>query len=946
MTLMMISLAGGVEGHVMLVTDSFLAAPALHGLDELKQALQERGYSVTSADSVDTGKADVYIVAGVEGNQGPACALMRVRNLSLPSGPEALVVQRSRIKGKPALILCAADDRGLMYAALDVAERVSWSQNLSDPFAHVHNTQESPYVQERALSIYTMQRRSFEQRLYDQAYWQAYFARLARSRINSFVVIFGYENGGFMAPAYPYFFDLAAFPQVKLTGITPAQQQKNTAAFTQMIQIAHAHGIDVTVGLWDHIYRGGVQSGGIRGASERAGQRVEHLVYGVTAENLVPYNQAAIEKFLQVFPEIDGLQFRMHGESGLKRKEMAGFWHAIFALIKDRRPDLRVDIRAKQLPDSIIDDALDQGIKLRVATKYWMEQMGLPFHPTHVNRQNQHDRRHGYADLLGYPQKYRVHWRMWNGGTTRCLLWADPDYVRRFAASTRLYQGNSFEINDMLATKMLGEPHGTQPFVLLNPRLQFYEYEFERYWHYYQVWGRVSYNPNVGPEIWERAFRKRLGPDAGPQLMQGLHLASQVLPRIVAASYPYRNFPTTRGWAEMMRQGDLPDYAKAEGSDIEQFMNPAAQAQQILEGTESAMRRPEETSQWFSQISGQILAHVAQAERSSRSQGKGEFVCTVTDLKILAHLAQYHAARLQAALAYTLYKQTGDLFSFDRALTQEGRAVAAWEQIVAAAGEVYHSDMAFGVQRVGFPRHWKEELKKLEQGLEKLQAQRKETRLESTDTRPKIVHVPVRQSQPEKAFLIQASIASPTPITEAHVWVKTQAGAMASVAMRPLGEGKYQARIAPQAGQSELAYYIEAINAAGHNKLHPYQDQQAVPIQTRITDDRQPPELKLERAKLALPFEDLHITAQATDASTVKWMRLRYRHLTQFEDYKTAGMRLDPRTGLWSGTIPGDFITPEWDLMYYVQVMDDQGNGRMYPDLETEMPYVIVPVER
>ena len=35
---------------------------------------------------------------------------------------------------------------------------------------------------------------------------------LAADRINSFIVIFGYENGGFMAPLYPYFFDVAEFP--------------------------------------------------------------------------------------------------------------------------------------------------------------------------------------------------------------------------------------------------------------------------------------------------------------------------------------------------------------------------------------------------------------------------------------------------------------------------------------------------------------------------------------------------------------------------------------------------------------------------------------------------------------------------------------------------------------------------------------------------------------
>ncbi len=142
---------------------------------------------------------------------------------------------------------------------------------------------------------------------------------------------------------------------------------------------------------------------------------------------------------------------------------MAGFWHEVFALIKQARPDMRIDLRAKGLPDAVIEDALDQGLKARMNTKYWMEQMGLPFHPTHINVQNQRERRHGYADLLRYPQRYRVHWQVWSAGTTRLLLWGDPDYVRRFAQSARLYDGNSFEVNEMLATKMLGEPHEAAP---------------------------------------------------------------------------------------------------------------------------------------------------------------------------------------------------------------------------------------------------------------------------------------------------------------------------------------------------------------------------------------------------------------------------------------------------------------------------------------------------
>jgi hypothetical protein len=79
---------------------------------------------------------------------------------------------------------------------------------------------------------------------------------------------------------------------------------------------------------------------------------------------------------------------------------MQPFWHDVFASIKKDHPALRLDLRAKDLPDAIINDALDLGLKANVSTKYWMEQMGLPFHPTHTNVEDQKNRRHSYADLF------------------------------------------------------------------------------------------------------------------------------------------------------------------------------------------------------------------------------------------------------------------------------------------------------------------------------------------------------------------------------------------------------------------------------------------------------------------------------------------------------------------------------------------------------------------
>ena len=937
------ALAAAGASRVVIVSDAALEPPARYGLEKLQKALTAKGYAVERAATIRAAGADFLVIAEAgPGKPAGSCA-------ATPQAPEALAIRQEKLQGRPALVLCGADARGLMYAALDAAQRVSWSADPGRPFAHIRDTAEKPYMRDRAVSMYTMQRAYFESRLYDEAQWRSYFDLLAASRINSFVVIFGYENGGFMAPLYPYFFDLEQFPEVKLVGLAAEQQQRNVAAFRAMIRTAHERGINVTVAIWDHIYRGGVQGGGIEGASELVGKRVPGLVWGVTADNLNAYTKAALRKLIEVFPEADALQFRMHDESGLKPGEMQAFWHQVFQLIKQARPDLPVDIRAKGLPDSIIDDGLQQGLRLRVTTKYWMEQMGLPFHPTHINRQNQQERRHGYADLLRYPQRYTVQWRLWNGGTTRLLLWGDPEYVRRFIDSARLYQGDGYEVNEMLATKMLGEPHDAPPLQILNPRYRYYDYEFERYWHFYQLWGRLGYNPETPAEIWEHEFARRLGPEAGPRLASGLRLASQVLPRIVAASYPYSFFPATRGWAEMMRMDDLPRYAAGHTTDTEQFQSAADRARNILEGGDSAARPPEESSRWFAEIARRILAEVQKAESAGHARAgqphSQEFVSTATDLRILACLAQYHSHRLKAAVHYSVFRQNGDLFAIDAAAAEEKQAVAAWERLVEAAGDVYGSALPFGVHRTGFSRHWKEELEKLRAGLEKLETERGRARLSPTNSQPLIAHTPVRRVAPGEALTVRASAGAEGGLKQAVVLAAERGGSFKPAAMRQVGPDRYQAEIPHAAAEGELRYVIEVTDAGGRRAVYPPRGQ-AEPIVVTITADRQPPEVRLERPATAKPGQALRVAARVTDPSGMPSVRLRYRHLTQFEDYRTLQMTRDQNSGLYEANIPGDFIVPQWDLMYFIEAVDGQGNGRIYPDLETETPYVIVPVGR
>jgi hypothetical protein len=898
--------SGADAKRVALITDSSLPAPAQYGLERLEHALEAKGFRVERWLGAE---ADFTILAGIGGTGGPASRALQSANAPLPSGPEALAIRRT----KEGLVLCGADARGLMYAILAAA--------AEGP--DVREVSESPYVRERGVSMYTMHRRYFESRLYDENYWQRYFDLLAESRVNNFVVIFGYENGGFLAPVYPYFFDTAGFPEVRFTGLTPEQQHRNAVAFHAMIRIAHERGIDVTAAIWDHIYRGGVQGGGIAGANETVGKALPWLVTGLTEQNLVPYTQAALRQFIEEFPELDALQFRMHDESGLKKEEMGSFWHDVFAMLQESHPKVRLDLRAKELPDSIIEDALAQGLNARVSTKYWMEQMGLPFHPSHVNVQNQHDRRHGYADLLHYPRKYGVHWQLWNGGTARLLEWADPEYVRRFAASTHLYGGDSFDVNEMLATKMLGEPHDDAPRDILNSRYRYYDYEFERYWNFYQLWGRLAYNPGTPPVVWEREFQRRMGGRAGIEAMQALQLASGVLPRIVAAAYLYKNFPTTRGWAEMSTQGDLAQFAAMEGSDTGQFMSLRERAHGIVTGEDDARKSPEATAQWFAGRADEILRHATLAQQAAGEHPVNELISALTDTRILAGLARFYAHRLRAGLSYCLFEETGDLFSLDDAIVREKQAMQAWGQIVAAAGDVYREDLAFGVERAGFPRHWKQELPRLAASVHALEDLRSKARPASE----KIAHVPVWRAAPGSRVAIRATISGP-------------AGAVAQVEgatipMKQTSPGMFEAEIAAPSTPGRLSYFIEAGAV------------RTPPIEMRITSDLvEPPRMELSPAPEAKPGVDLEIAVKADDPSGIRSVRLRYRHLTQYEDYRSVPMIRGPASSVYRAAIPGAFITREWDVMYYVEAIDEAGNGTIAPDLEREAPYRVATVKR
>lgn len=925
-------------------------SPSAHGLTKLNEALDSLDISVNIVPNTNKVESDYYIFAGLSSEANEASKMLAGMQIKLPKEKEALVIKKTTYKKKPALIICGGDEVGLMYAYLDVAKRISWSKNPENIFEFVKEISETPNVKERAVSAGTFHRGYFEQKLHDTKYWETYFDMMAENRLNQFLLIFGYKNNqmrepNFMAPAYPNFFNVEEYPLIKIQNVTEEQQKRNTASLKKVIELAHARGIEFGVGLWDQIERDPRYKAMVNDSDVIPANLPDNIIWGLTPENLIPYTKLGMQKFFRNFPEIDLVQFRMHWEAGITGDVALKFWKEIFQMLKEENPEIKIEARAKDVPDETLYDGVATGTDFRVATKHWMEQMGMPFHPTHINKDNQFDRRHGYADMLRYPKQYGFKWRIWSGGTTRLFLWGDPSWVKTFSEGSHLYDAVGFEFNEPLYFKMNGSKHDADVTDLLHPDNRYYDYEFERYWHYYQVMGRVSYNPETATDIWEMEFRERFGKEAGQALMTGLHKASKILPRIVAASYLYPRFASPQGWPELQRMEDLRHFAlNSKPSDIQQFASPKEEATLILKQESSFRILPSETSMWFSTISKDILKEVETAEKTIGANRNNEFISTITDLKMLAYLAQYHSQRLLAAVNYNLYDKTGDLVAYDKAFSLESKAVTAYGGIVESAGNVYNQQLDFGSNIDLFPGHWSKEYYRLQDELKSLKQGRTEIN-DSVVEKDLIVHIPDLKITTDGPLKVQTTIKLKNGLGSAQVFYSLNNKDYETLNMINTGENIYSVDIPFAKDNSQIAYYFKVTDKLNNSIIYPKLGRKDT-FEISITDDHEPPTVELQRIKNAPTNKALTITASVTDVSGVKEVRLRFRRVNQFEDYQSLEMKKVGKSESYEASIPSDFLDGKYDLMYFVEVMDTKGNGKIYPDLEKEAPYIMVQLNR
>jgi len=219
--------AQGRTCQISLVQDGPPGKATNHGWDKMKAALSAKSIRYEEVENAKSAHGEVLIFAGLASGSGLVAERIRSLGIMMPEKPESLIIHKAVLQGKPTLLLSGSDDRGLMYALLEVATRIGLAKDQASPLSEVRDTVESPSVNDRGVIIFTMQKHQYEDRLHDENYWVKYFDMLADDRFNTIEVLFAYEANGYNCPVYPYYIDVDSFPEVKVAGLSPSARHSS-----------------------------------------------------------------------------------------------------------------------------------------------------------------------------------------------------------------------------------------------------------------------------------------------------------------------------------------------------------------------------------------------------------------------------------------------------------------------------------------------------------------------------------------------------------------------------------------------------------------------------------------------------------------------------------------------------------------------------------------------
>jgi hypothetical protein len=597
----------------------------------------------------------------------------------------------------------------------------------------------------------------------DRAMWPEYLTMLATNRFNRFNLAFGigYDftreiRDCYFHFAYPFLLDVPGY-KVRARGLPDAERDRNLEMLKFISDETARRGMRFQLGIWTHAYEW------------TDSPNANYTFEGLNAANHANYCRDALHQLLMACPNIGGVTFRIHGESGVAEGNY-DFWKTVFSGIVKTGRKIEIDMHAKGMDDGMIETALASGMPLLISPKYIAEHMGLPYHQAGIREmemppKNKQDSgffskssgsrsflRYGYGDLLAEGRKYGVLHRMWPG-TQRMLIWGDPVFAAAFAREAGFCGSSGLELFEPLSFK------GRKGSGLPGGRLGYADKSLEPKWDWqkfevtYRVWGRQLYQPGTPMDV-----------------DPGLARASRILPLITQAHGP--SAANNNYWPEMYTNmsivlagqkspyGDTPTpkrFGTVSPFDPELFAGIDEFVEGWLAGKPTWKYSPLEVADWLDDL--------------SKAEAKGDRR-TTEDIALQCGIGKFFAAKFRSGVWWAVYEKTKDQSAFSKALAEYKSARAAWAEMSERGKRIYRADVTYGWE--GQLRgNWSDRLAAIDQDIAEM------SKHEGTSTgrtfqipkRKKLTaqHTPPKSFVPGQPLKLQANFDGKATLRYRHV---------------------------------------------------------------------------------------------------------------------------------------------------------------------------------
>jgi hypothetical protein len=679
---------------------------------EIQRAYVRDGVSLieTGLDQLDTDANSIQLViaAGPEQSQQVAEAL-GVDGLN-SSDPQAYAIRRKGSAGGYTLAVLSADAHGAMYGGLDLAEAITIG-TLSE----LRDSDHTPYVERRGIKFnipldartpsYSDNSDAAQNNIPEMwsfDFWREALDELARQRFNVLTL--------WSLHPFPSMVKVPEYPNVALDDVmrtTVPMDETFSHNGTDMVrpdmlehlEVVRTMSIDEKIQFWRevmqyaddrgievYIFTWNIFTFGAEGK------------YGIDSDQnnktTMDYFRATIREMVLTYPLLAGFgitageEMDANNPGGPSKEEW--LWATYGEGVRDAKklqPNRHVRLihRYHQTAQSeITDEWKDYPDTFDLSFKYAIAHMYMIPNPPYIK------------DALPYLSPKLRTWLTVRDDDYYTFRWGDPEYARAFI---RHMPGK-----DKVIGYYMGPDGYTWGREFLSkepdtPRITV----FSKRWYNFMLWGRLSYDPNLPDEIFQRTLAARFPEAPADKLFTAWAQASKIFPLVTrffwgtidlrwfpeaCLSHPkVKGFYTVKHFVE---GGDpLPERGVL---DILTWRKLKLAGESMPETT------PIEIADQIEAAASNALELVAEF-RQNVGDNK-ELRLTIGDLTAMAHLGNYYAAKIRAAADLGLYDKTSDIAQRDSAVKHLHTAFLHWKLYARTYTAQYKQPVLYN--RVGF----------------------------------------------------------------------------------------------------------------------------------------------------------------------------------------------------------------------------------------------------